>query len=546
MYYINGEEKQVKKGVRLLWAALGCIVALSGAVIFCSSAVPEAVAPLPEIEVIWNIEDTRGFSEIPLLSELIWNGGPLAHSEEGTFFCPLGLEHGEEWPELTFLLPDGISACFADDYLWDACGNAIAQGIPYRLLVWTESQYCYQNIVFTGLPVISLSCACEPEEILAEDIPAEVSVLTPERTFISYARIHRRGGGSFFGTSQKRGYRIELTLKADGKRKAAKTIPWFGEADTFVLLPIADDETKIRERLGWELWNRLCSAEEPLGQRKAGYCEVFLNGNYRGVYLALQPYDAKAELARAGLENSGSVYRTAAAEFLRGRSAVEDPLFPKRAYRYFAFDGNDPAKDIESYATLLTCDDSEFRRRFEQQADTDSFLRYDLYLQACGLGDNVYNNMYIWSAPNKGIPSFHLAPWDLDISFGFDYLGPEYGNWIFFPVMDRAINLNCNHLRTRLREQWEAYRDGVFSSENVTALIDGFAMELNESGAMARDAERWQTGQYISEPQSLLDYWQIRMNVLDRATEMIAEAEGKLDFLIIQDYEQRAGPIGPE
>ena len=34
-------------------------------------------------------------------------------------------------------------------------------------------------------------------------------------------------------------------------------------------------------------------------------------------------------------------------------------------------------------------------------------------------------------------------------------------------------------------------RSGAFTEENVSALVDGFARELNDSGAYARNTRRW-------------------------------------------------------
>ena len=536
----------MKKGVKLLLLALCCAFLLAAAVRFLSPAAPRAVAPLPEIEEIWEIEDTHTLSETPLLEELFWQDIPLPRDETGTFYCCLGLGRGEEWPALSLLLPRGVCACFADDYLWDACGEAIAQGAAYSLLVYTESRYCYQSLVFTGLPILALSCEAEPEDILSEDLPAELLISAPEGAFASHARIHRRGGGSFYGISEKRGYRVEMTRRANGGGKVQKTLPWGQTADTLALLPIAQDETKIRERLGWELWNALCGEEEPFGKRNAFYCEVFLNGDYRGVYLALSPYDARAELLRAGAKTGGLVYRTAAREFLRGRPAAEDPLFPARAYRVFACPGNDPDGGIRPYALLQGLEDEAFLFRFPRLADAESFARYGLFLQACGLSDNVYNNLYLWSLGAGEETRFHPAPWDLDISFGFDYLGAEYENWVCFPNLDRALRLDCQGMRARVLGMWETLRETVFSLPYVTGQIERFAAELNDSGAMARDSACWETGQSISEPQGLLDYWEIRMNVLDRAMEQIADPGAEPAFLSASDPEARAVPIPPE
>ena len=533
----------MEKRWKLILAVLACLALLSFAAFRFSEPVAKTVAPLPEIETIWDIEDTYLLSGTPLLSTLSRGGVPLPRDASGTFYCPLGLGRGEEWPELVFSLPQGVNACFADDYLWDACHDAIAQGTRYRILVWTDEAYCYQDIIFTGLPLVSLSCGRKPEEILGEDVPAELLFSAPDGSLSSHARIHRRGGASFSMGGDKKGYRVELTRGADGSKKVRQNLPVLGETDTFVLLPIAEDETKMRERLGWELWNSLCEENEPFGRRAISYCELFMDGDYRGVYLVLGPYQAAEELARAGAAE-GAVYRTSVNQFLRGRTAVQHPIITGGSYRLYYGPENDPADGIAPYVQLVMDeDDDTFRMHFAQRADLDSLLRFDLLVQACALADNVFNNLFIWMTREDSRLSIRVAPWDMDMSFGLrpEEIGQSYEYWLYYPIVDRALYLDCENARARISELWAQYRSGVFSDESVPALSERFAEELNDSGAMARDAERWQTEQYIAEPQKILDFWPLRMAVVDDAITRIAG--GDVDFLTLSQYHEKGGPV---
>ena len=539
------------RGKRAILAALAAaMLAVAAAAALCLSApVTRFVEPLPEIETVWEIEDTHALSDEPLLPSLLRDGMPLPRDGQGRFYCPLGLGRGEEWPELKLALPRGKArACFADDYLWDGCGGAIADGTAYRILVWTDEAYCYQEIVFTGLPVVSLSCGVNAEEILDEDIPAELVFLSEREALVSHSRIHRRGGGSFLSDHEKRGYRVELTRGADGKKKIEEEIPGIGEADTFVLLPIKQDATKIRERLGWAIWNRLCAEREPFGQRRVSYCELILNGDYRGVYLCMDPYEAKDELHRASAEAPGTdaVYRTAVRAFLRGRTAVDHPVLLPTVYRVYASPSGHPAAAIAPYTELLTMkDDETFSKAFDARIDADSLIRYELFIQACGLTDNVYNNLYLWISKSGGRTAVRFAPWDLDLSFGMkpEDVGQEYDNWLYYPMADRALNLDCGSLRARLAEKWAEWRAGALSDEAVTELAARFAEELNDSGAMARDAARWQAADWVADPQPLLDFWGMRCAVLDAALAEMTETEGPVDFLSRTQYDEKGGPI---
>lgn len=105
-------------------------IVLVSAVVFGSSYEAIVGNPIP-LEYIWSIEDTRVESEKALVTRLLCNGVPAAYSlSENTFYCPLGLDNGEIWPQIRLTVPDakGMTVCFSDDYTYDWCYEAIAEG----------------------------------------------------------------------------------------------------------------------------------------------------------------------------------------------------------------------------------------------------------------------------------------------------------------------------------------------------------------------------------------------------------------------------------
>ena len=89
------------KRLSLLLGMLLGMAVLVGTVVF-SSPYASPVLPCPEnIEDLWAIEDARQESEKPLVAVLSNGGVPLCYdAQENTFYCTLGLECGDEWPQL--------------------------------------------------------------------------------------------------------------------------------------------------------------------------------------------------------------------------------------------------------------------------------------------------------------------------------------------------------------------------------------------------------------------------------------------------------------
>lgn len=525
---------------------IACLAALLTAAVCFGSPYSPVVDPVCDIEEIWALEDARSCAEAPLVTSLSLNGVPLVYdAQRNTFFCTLGLEQSDVWPDLHLTAPDaeGVNICFVDDYSYDACSDAIYSGFPYELFAYTEEEYAYFSIVFTGLPLLSLTASAE---IGVEDIPAHVTLSAYDAApVVSNARVHRRGGLSL--TADKPGYKIEYTRMADGSRRTPLQTPALGLTDGFILLPMPFDQTLMRDRLSWDLYGQMLHEGEPFSARPVSYVEVFLNGAYEGVYLMMQPFDFESELAAYGTGHAltDSVYRTCVSYMSSGRAIIKHPFRENTGYELFhAPDPSRPFAGLETYLDLLAQqDDALYAASALDRLDLTSLLRMVVLLQAGGMTDNVSNNLYIWSEQTSSGPVYHYIPWDMDLSWGLkmEDIGAQYENWLYFPPADRLIDEN-ESVRAELFRLWTQLRSGPLSMENLEALTSQYARELNESGAMVRNAERWGTDHYSADGYMILDFASIRFPLLDEVFERLARGD-RAPFLERTQYEGKGTPI---
>ena len=90
----------------LAMATLACAIGLT---VKYGSAYQPVVEPVREIEEIWALEDAREESEEPLVTRLFCNGAEAAYDvESNTFYCTLGLENGEDWPEIELTTANNV------------------------------------------------------------------------------------------------------------------------------------------------------------------------------------------------------------------------------------------------------------------------------------------------------------------------------------------------------------------------------------------------------------------------------------------------------
>ena len=441
----------------------------------------------------------------------------------------------------------GVTLCFADDYAYDWCDEAIREGYSYQIMAYTDTEYSYFNIVFTGLPIL---CVQTPHEIHQEDVPAHVTASAyGGEALEGNARIHIRGASTMY--AEKPGYRIEFTRREDGSGKVSRWMPGFGTADDVVLLALNYDDTKMRDRLSWDLYAQMAGEEESFGARKTGYVELLVNGEYKGLYLMVEPFDVEEEIGKAASTRilTDCVYRTAVLSFSHDRLYCGHPRRGNTGFElYYSPVGEENAFDLlGAYMDLLYEEDEEaFAEKAEACMDLESVARMELLVQAGGMTDNFYNNLYIWASPEKDGVQYRFAPWDMDMTWGLkkEEVGELFENWMSFGVFDRMIHLDVGGIRTLLWDTWKALRGGVLSMEALEKRINQYAEELRDSGAMVRDAERWGTQAYEPDGYEILTFCSIRFPLLDSVLGQIAEStDAPVEFLMNPNYEAKAAPM---
>ncbi len=529
--------------VKLL-APIMLLMALLLAVIALCSPYASPVEPMREIEEIWEIEDARRESEEPLVTRLNNFDMPLAYDrEENTFYCPIGLDNGDVWPQLHLTAPgaQGVRLCYVDDYLYDWCDEAVAEGYSYELLAYTDEEYDYFNIVFTGLPVISVYTQ---EPLSVEESSVSVNFSDGERALSASAQMHMRGNGTLI-KYDKKSYKMTLT---EGGTKKEQEIPGFCTTDEIILLSMIIDDTLIHDRLGWELAARLTDEEKSFAPRTNGYAELFIDDEYAGVYLMLDPYDHAREIAKASgdaLRHDG-LYRTAHVSSERDgeRAFIEDPLLENMCYElFYAAEPGKPFDPLEDYFALQLADDETFARHAPQVLDMRSFLEYDLFVQATGNYDTVHNNTYFWAQLQNGKYRYCVMPWDLDLGWGID-MGQQMERWIPFNTVDRLLQLNAGDARQMMLDIWNEMKAAGFSVEAIGQITQGYMDELNHSGAFRREYERWQRSAGAADNTSILNYCEMRFDLLDETIQKIAaEPDEPIDFLLGAEYRVYNPPV---
>ena len=526
------------KRLKLLLGILVMTVLLVGTVALFSPYAP-LVAPVMDIEAIWEIEDARRESDGPLVTHLENHGVPLAYdAQSNTFYCTLGLEQGDEWPDIHLTAPGsrGTQLVFVDDYSYDWCQDAVREGYEYQVMAYTDSEYAYFSVVFTGMMQV---CITAQEDFSEADIPVEAVLSQYGETVHSHARAHYRGGVTLHGP--KKAYRLEFTRKKDGTGKTIIETPYFGQVKNLILIPMLLDDTQMRDRLAWNLYGLTHAQTDSYGARKLTYAELFVNDSYEGLYLVMEPYEHETELSKRGAGAAGvdCVYRTGSVEAEKDRPGRLGAYIEERGYElHYEPAGVKPFAAIDGFVALCAEEDDEvFADNLARIVDIDSMIDYFLHLQAYAMIDNVFNNLFVIAHYESGAYKVRFAPWDMDMTLGTP--GHPYDMWVYFPPMDRALDLNVDGIRTRMLDKWKSLRENALTVENVQMFIEQYMHELNDSGAAIRNARRWEKEETPADGSGIVSFMADRLALLDQRFEEIAAHEGPLPRLRYEDYESK-------
>jgi spore coat protein H len=330
--------------------------------------------------------------------------------------------------------------------------------------------------------------------------------------------------------------------------KFAKSDPFVEEAHDFhgarrvVLTSTFDDNSYLRQRLAFTLWNRMAPAVLPIANYTA---VVFLDGEYQGVYTVTDHIDDDY-LGQVGESKDGNLYkgRTHDANFrlttAKGRDKAnlhvgytKEEGLPE-AEQPGAFDDLD-----ELVRWIATADDESFAAELDTRLVRSDFEGWLMLCATIAANDSTDKNSYLHHDPwaSGDAARWRFFPWDFNASFGQDYSTRRLPIEAYTlddlgrnnELFDRL--LNDPQLRAALVERYRELLQTRWSLDSVLRTWDDWVREIAPSAL--RDERKW--GQAYREFK-----WTTRKD----APEDYNDARGELDYVrswIEQRWQHVAG-----
>lgn len=499
-------------------------------------------------KAIKKIEENATLTEENILKTLEFNGEALPYDEaSATFYLPLSMKtQNWEYGELTSGT-NGVSILFTSDFKKQNKQDAIAANESFSFLAFTKQEYRYYNIVFTGLPMMSITVN---EGSLSEQAGIEMSLYSSDSKLDwvkrSLANIRVRGNTSRM--YPKNGYKLELT-KQDNSGKIVKndmSLLGMRKDNDWILYAMYNDSTKIRDKLSIDIWNQFGAKDNPYSKdfsTKLEYIELVVNGEYYGIYGLMEPVDAKKlDITKSNDVNSqeyiykkkGSSFLTMD-EFTEESDTIERGGFELKGVSKYGEISLKSWEPLMNFIKVYNLKDDAYRQQIADVIDINSATNAWLFLQIVTGTDNIGKNMYyVAKMTNEGIRLF-FVPWDLDLTWGnvskderYPPLFTAYEPEVMTDVINwepgqRVVDLNVDDSVSKVKKKWDLLRSTILTDEMLTKQIDQLAHKVLDSGAMQRETNRWPEGGHTNDFSSIKQYALDKMEYLDSYFAMLSK-----------------------
>jgi spore coat protein CotH len=263
-----------------------------------------------------------------------------------------------------------------------------------------------------------------------------------------------------------------------------------------------DDNSYVRQRLGYELWNRL----DPDHIRVQAYnAVVYLNGQYYGLYTIADHVDGFL-MEDFGYDQRGNLYkgRGFEANFRDTAWSPNGQVAKTTLHDGFTKEEGTPEEgqpgaydDLDALMSWVARSPAEeFRQTIDATIARKEYEDWWVWVSYIRADDSIGKNSYHYHDPKRADAVWHYIPWDLNASFGQDWRtlrttpdtsGPDEwyrgANGLFERMLDDPS------LEAGMRERYRQALRGSLSRDKVLSLLDAMVKEVEPSAL--RDEALW-------------------------------------------------------
>ncbi|WP_197062973.1 CotH kinase family protein [Hymenobacter sp. APR13] len=382
-------------------------------------------------------------------------------------------------------------------YSFDQNVTGVATNSSYQVKLDGKSYTLY----FTQLPIVRITA--RQDIVDSPSIYAEFQLAQPNGAMVTSAMgIEFRGGSS--QANPKKSFELSFWNDTTGANSRDVTLLGMRTDNKYNLQALYNEPLRLSSKVSNELWQDIhqiyYKSLEPDAKNGINmqYVEVFLNGEYRGVYALSERVDRKQlKLKKHNNGIVGELYK--GSDWGGAVTFTALPPFDNASETWGGFEYKHPEEEIDWSNLYKFVDfvknssDQEFFSTYKQKFELRNAVDYFILLNLLRASDNTGKNLYI-AKYKKGEP-YYYVPWDLDGVFGTDWTGANTGSvedLLSNGFYDR-LQLDCspNGFRDQLRTRWAALRQSVITQESIMARFAANNQFLLRNNVYEREQRTW-------------------------------------------------------
>lgn len=323
-------------------------------------------------------------------------------------------------------------------------------------------------------------------------------------------------------------YRGYTSLRYDKKSFAVKLFDEAGEdldanlfgireENSWILDAMAIDRMRMRNRVCFDVWNDMSQTpyETKFGNRngtKGVFVEVFINGQYHGLYCMTDKIDRKllglkkakvgdgGEVTVRGLLYKGNTWGDGI--FLTSYTEAETDSDTWNAWElqypddYPSIATWQPLMDLIDFCSSKTSGKA-FKASYNDYFYADNLADYVVLTLAFNVGDILYRNTFLSVVDITQGHRYMISPWDMDTSLGGKWNGnyndelSSFNQYTYKAPFNRLMKKNMDGFVDKLTERWVEKHATLFTSDSLFQRLDHYADMFEASGAWEREREKW-------------------------------------------------------
>lgn len=422
--------------------------------------------------------------------------------------------------------------------------KSVSGTAPIKLsIVSGKDSIAKNSMAITFMPVVEMTLAsCNSSYYTA----GSIRVNNPENDGLDtlYTSKYKYRGATASGLPKK-AYAIKLTDASGNAIDRGLLGAGYREDNNWILDAMGIDRARMRNRVSTDLWNAFATKPYYFSKEKNAvpatrgkFVEILLNGKYQGTYcmtekldrkqLKLKKYNPKQTTSSDTIR--GVLYKTSqwSYETFMGHSTDSYPVAKTLPMydntvptwgdnssiedKYPDLDDNERINWEPLYNAVnfvANTDSVAFVSQVDTYFDRPVWRDYYLFIELLLATDNHGKNMFLFNYNTQDAAQgkmISMAPWDLDGTWGIRWDGSttytanatqdfdtflwakEHGQHTYFYRMKKISYLG---FKDELAVRYAQLRKGEFLEANVVQRFAAYANLYKQSGAIAREQQRW-------------------------------------------------------